>query len=121
MTCTAWSATDPRAESVNIEVAISDGIATVNLGGDLDLQSRDFLAHHIAQVAAREPQRIVFDMARVRFVDCEAARVLAGTREFLPHDTIPVIRHPRPIVRRILELTGLDTHCVLEDALEEQT
>jgi anti-anti-sigma factor len=106
---------DSRADSVTIEVTISDGTANVVLGGELDLLDREFLAEQLARVAAREPERLVFDMAGVRFVDCDAARALANSGRFLPDGSRPVIRNPRPAVRRLFELTGLDVYCVLEE------
>ena len=101
---------------MTIEVTIGEGVATVILGGELDLSSRDFLAEHLDRVAAREPWRLLFDMAAVRFVDCAAARTLVGTARFLPPGSRPVIRNVRPAVRRLLELTGLEAHCVLEES-----
>jgi anti-anti-sigma factor len=121
MMCIAWSAGDPGTESATIEVTISDDMATVILGGELDLLSREFLFEHLARVAANKPRRLVFDMAGVGFVDCDAARTLVAAGRFLPDGTRPVIRRPRPLVRRVFELTGLNVYCVLEDALEEQT
>jgi anti-anti-sigma factor len=113
--CTAWSDGDSGTESATIEVTMSDGTTTVVFGGELDLLSREFLSEHLARVAAQEPQRLIFDMARVRFVDCDAARALANTGRFLPDGSRPVIRNPRPAVRRLFELTGLDVYCTLEE------
>lgn len=121
MMFTAWSAGDPRTASATIEVTISDEMATVILSGELDLLSRGFLSEHLARVAANKPRRLVFDMAEVGFVDCDAARALVTAGRFLPDGTRPVIRRPQPLVRRVLELTGLSVYCVLEDAPEGQT
>jgi anti-anti-sigma regulatory factor len=53
-------------------------------------------------------------MAGVGFIDCAAARLIAGAGRFLPRGQRPVIRRPGPLVRRILELTGLDAYCEIE-------
>ena len=53
-------------------------------------------------------------MTRVGFIDCAAARLIASTGQFLPHNQRPVIRFPSPLVRRVLELTGLDDYCEIE-------
>ncbi|MBV9450610.1 MAG: anti-sigma factor antagonist [Streptosporangiaceae bacterium] len=98
---------------------MKDGMVTVILGGELDLLCREFLSEHLMRVAASEPQRLVFDMAGVRFVDCDAARALANTGRFLPYGSRPVIRNPRPAVRRLFQLTGLDAYCVLEEGGHE--
>ena len=62
---------------------------------------------------AQRPQRLVFDLTRVTFMDCAAARLIAGTDRWLPDGQRPVLRHPSAEVRRVLELTGLDTRCEL--------
>lgn len=68
----------------------------------------------MAQVRESAPQRLVFDLAGVGFIDCAAARLITGTGRFLPRGQRPVIRRPGPLVRRVLELTGLDAHCEIE-------
>ena len=90
---------------------LRDGTATLILRGDLDLASRPLLARRLAQVLAGKPQRLVFDLARVGVVDCGTARLIAGCSRDLPGHARPVIRSPAPLVRRMLELTGLDARC----------
>jgi anti-sigma B factor antagonist len=114
MACSAWSAADPQAESVAIEVTISANTATVVLSGELDLLSRQFLFEQFARLAAEKPGRLVFDVTRVGFMDCDAARQIVGMRQLLPDAQRPVIRHPAPAIRRVLQLTGLADYCTLE-------
>lgn len=64
-------------------------------------------------VPRRRPARLVFDMAGVRFADCASARMITGTAAWLPDGNRPVIRSPRPLVRRLLERSGLDAYCEL--------
>jgi anti-anti-sigma factor len=114
MACTAWSAADPQSESVAIKVTISADTATVVLSGELDLLSRQFLSDQLIRLAAEKPCRLVFNVARVGFMDCNAARLIVGMRQLLPDGQRPVIRHPASAVRRVLQLTGLAEYCVLE-------
>jgi anti-sigma B factor antagonist len=90
------------------------GTATVVISGELDFTSTPSLAEQLAQVLARKPRRLVFDLAQVGFIDCASARLIVGTGRNLPEGRQPVIRRPAPAVRRILELTGLDAHCQVE-------
>jgi hypothetical protein len=69
---------------------------------------------YLTPILENEPQRLVFDMTRVGFIDRAAARLIASTGQFLPHNQRPVIRFPGPLVRRVLGLTGLDDYCEVE-------
>jgi anti-anti-sigma factor len=84
------------------------------ISGELDLTSTPSLADHLDQILAARPQRLVFDLTRVTFLDCAAARLIAGTGRSLPEGVRPVIRRAGPEARRVLELTGLDTLCEIE-------
>jgi anti-sigma B factor antagonist len=97
-----------------IEAAVSAGSATIVIRGELDAATAPLLARRLTQILADEPQRLVFDMAGVGFIDCAAARLIAGTGRCLPVGRRPVIRRPSPAVRRMLELTGLAAHCEVE-------
>ena len=57
---------------------------------------------------------LVFDLSGTRFMDCGSARLIAAAGQWLPAGGRPVIRRPKPVVRRVLELTGLDMHCEIE-------
>jgi anti-anti-sigma factor len=89
-------------------------VTTVALSGDLDLTSTPSLTAALSRILEDKPQRLVFDLAGVGFVDCAAARYLAGTRRFLPPGRRPVLRSPGPPVLRVLVLTGLDADCEIE-------
>jgi anti-anti-sigma factor len=101
----------PRAAHLSFGPDTTTGTATIVLSGELDLTVTPSLSEHLAQVLARRPRNLVFDMTRVGFIDCAAARLIAGTRRSLPDGRRPVLRHPGYAVRRILELTGLDADC----------
>jgi anti-sigma B factor antagonist len=99
---------------VTIRTDEAAGTATVVISGELDFTSAPFLAEQLAPILARKPRRLVFDLAQVGFIDCASARLIVGTGQNLPDGGQPVIRRPGPVVRRILELTGLDAHCQVE-------
>lgn len=80
------------------------GVATIAIAGDLDIATVESVSHRIDQGLDGAPTHVVFDLAQVSFLDSSgialmlqiAARV--GSAE---------IRHPTPIVRRVIEVTGL--------------
>jgi anti-anti-sigma factor len=107
----------PRAAHVrhlSVRPDLTAGTATVVISGELDLLSTPSLAEHLDQILASSPRRLVFDMSRVGFIDCAAARLIAGTEASLPGDQRPVLRRPAPEVRRVFELTGLDARCEMD-------
>jgi anti-anti-sigma factor len=97
---------------VAIEVHTTAAVTTVVIRGDLDVTSTPRLAAQLTAVLAGRPRRLVFDLAQVGFIDCAAARLIAGTSRWLPGR--PVIRSPGRLVCRVLELTGMDGHCDIE-------
>jgi anti-sigma B factor antagonist len=92
---------------------MADGGVTVVLSGDLDIVSRSWLARHLAETMKQQPRRLAVDMAGVGFADSAALRLIVRAGQLLPDGGRPVIRHPRPVVRRVLQITGLDTQCDL--------
>jgi anti-anti-sigma factor len=104
----------PRTEPLAIEVHFNQGTATVLISGELDVMTMPSLAVRLSLILREQPRRLVLDMARTRFMDCGSARLIASTRELLPAGQRPVIRHPSPTVRRVLELTGLNANCEIE-------
>ncbi len=105
---------DPHAESLVVDVRMIAGTATVVVRGELDPVTTPFLAARLAQILASSPRRLVFNLTGLDYLDCAAARLIAGTGRCLPPGRRPVIRGPGPAVRRVLELTGLDDHCKVE-------
>ena len=98
---------------LSVRPHLAAGTATIVISGELDLLSTPSLAEHLEQILAQRPQRLVFDLTRVTFMDCAAARLIAGTERSLPDGQRPVLRRPSAEVRRILELTGLAARCEL--------
>ena len=103
--------TSRPAPPMVIEANVSAGTATIVISGELDAATTPLLARWLAQILADGPERLVFDMADVGFIDCAAAGLIVGTGRCLPAGRWPVIRRPSPPVRRLLELTGLAVHC----------
>jgi anti-sigma B factor antagonist len=96
-----------------------DGTVVIVLRGDFDVSNAGSLASHLAGALSHEPRRLVIDMAGVDFVDCASARIIVGAGRSLPAGVRPVISQPQPAVRRVLQVTGLDTLCVLTAAPPE--
>jgi anti-anti-sigma factor len=95
-------------------VTVTGETVTVVLSGELDITNEGFLTSHLAHVRRERPRRLVFETARVTFIDCATARLIAATGDWLPPGVKPVIACPAPVVRRVFQASGLDAYCQLE-------
>ncbi len=78
---------------------------TVTLTGELDIANIDRLAAAVAPVIERHPDRLVVDVAGLRFADSSAIALwvrwsaMVGEIEF---------RDPSPLLRRVITSMGLE-------------
>lgn len=95
---------DSRANAQIAVAAGPGGIATVSVSGDVDIANADALKATVASVAAGMPQRLIFDLSELRFIDSAGIAVLLYATEC----GAPVeVRNPSAAVRRVVELTGM--------------
>ncbi len=76
----------------------------LTLAGELDSSNVEQLEAAVASVMEAGPERVVFDLSGLRFMDSAGISVLvrlAGEVQTVE------IRDPSPIVRRVIEITGL--------------
>jgi anti-sigma B factor antagonist len=88
--------------------------SVLRLQGELDVSSRDHLCHAISSALENHPPVLVMDLSGLSYTDCAGLSVLvwahkrqAGCGHRL------VITCAKPIIRRLLHLTGLDTYLQL--------
>lgn len=103
----------PPAELPGFAVTVTAETLTVALSGELDVTSVGFLTDRLAHLPWERPRRLVFEAALVTFMDCASARLIVGTDHLLPPGVKPVVVCPAPIVRRVLQASGLSARCVL--------
>jgi anti-anti-sigma factor len=96
------------------EVTVTAGTVTVVLGGVFDVTTEGFLADRLEEVRQIRPCRLTLEAAQVAFMDCASARLIAGTGRWLPAGAKPVISCPSPIMRRVLQVSGIGRLCELE-------
>ncbi|MDY7104308.1 MAG: STAS domain-containing protein [Actinomycetota bacterium] len=83
--------------------AVDDRIV---LAGELDLHTAPMLEAELTR-ASSDP--IEIELADVTFIDSSGLRVLVAERQKRGQDGL-VLRSPSAVVRRLLEVTGLDGH-----------
>ena len=59
----------PHLRHLSVKPDLTAGTATMVISGELDLLSTPSLAEHLDQILAGQPRRLVFDLARVSFID----------------------------------------------------
>ena len=100
---------DELDEDVGATVLITtgadeDGSPIVVLSGELDSSNIDQLTEALASILALRPKRLIFDLSELRFMDSAGISVLVGIAAQIE---ALQIRDPTPIVRRLIEVTGL--------------
>lgn len=105
---------EPPDQPPAAEAVVTGQTVTVVLRGAFDATSAGFLPGRLEQIGQGRPRRLVFETARVSYLDCASARLLAGTSRWLPAGAKPVVKCPSPVVRRVLQVSGIGALCELE-------
>jgi anti-anti-sigma factor len=80
------------------------GLLTLSIAGELDIASVDGVKESINGLFAGNPERVVFDLEGLTFMDSSGiALMLQMSRQV---GAVEVL-HATPIVRRVIEATGL--------------
>ena len=80
------------------------GAPIVSLSGELDSSNAGSLEATVASITAQHPEQLIFDLSGLRFMDSAGIAVLIGAAANV--NSI-YLRDPSPIVRRVIEVTGL--------------
>jgi anti-anti-sigma factor len=96
-----------------------DDVAVVRLAGELDIATGPLLKQRLQQLTtgSAEPQvrRLVLDLSELAFTDVVGLGVLLhAERELADRGGQVRLRHPAPLVRRVVRLLDLDTRLLVE-------
>jgi anti-sigma B factor antagonist len=80
------------------------GTPVLALAGELDISSAPRLEAAVEGAVTERPELLVFELSELEFMDSAGIAVLIGASQQVGSVTL---RNPSPIVRRVLELTGL--------------
>ncbi|GAA4060586.1 STAS domain-containing protein [Actinomadura miaoliensis] len=107
----------PNVE-LNVSTASQGGNAVVTATGELDLYTAPRLQAALAGLLREPVDRIVVDLSGVEFCDSTGMNVLLAAMKRLKEQGGSLeLAAPRPAVRRILQVTGLDTVFTVCDAV----
>jgi anti-anti-sigma factor len=87
------------------------GGPVVKLCGEIDISNADQVGAELARFLAEGTRRLVVDMSALEFMDSSGIAMLLHAAAQV--DSISV-RRPSPVVRRIIEATGLETTLPME-------
>ena len=103
---------------LKVSTASQGGHAVVTATGELDLYTAPRLQTDLAALLRENIDRIVVDLSGVEFCDSTGMNVLlAAMKRLKEKGGVLELAAPRPAVRRILQVTGLDTVFTVLDAM----
>ncbi len=82
----------------------TSGVLTLSIAGELDLASVESVHETIDEAVNGNPERIVFDLGGVTFMDSSGIAMMLQVSKRVGNVKV---RNVRPIVRRVIEATGL--------------
>lgn len=88
----------------------------ISLSGDLDAHTAPQLDEAVNQLVRAGSKRIVLQMSEVGFVDSSGLRSMIRARNEGGGERDVVIQSPSSATLRLLEITGMTDHFVIEPA-----
>ncbi len=82
------------------------GAQVVVLAGELDSSNAALLKERVASIPPQSAQRLIFDLTELQFMDSAGIAVLIGAAA---QASSVSLCNPSPIIRRVLEATGLSS------------
>lgn len=111
------TASVPQVE-LKVSSASQGGHAVVAVYGEVDLYTAPNLQTELAALVRDGVSRVVVDLSGVEFCDSTGMNVLLSAMKRLREQGGSLeLAAPRPAVRRILQVTGLDTVFSVHDAV----
>jgi anti-sigma B factor antagonist len=107
-----------RLVELNVSTSSRGDHAVVTATGELDLYTAPRLQTALAALLRGQERRVVVDLSGVEFCDSTGMNVLLTAMKRLKEQGGAFeLAGPRPAVRRILQVTGLDSVFTIVDAL----
>jgi anti-anti-sigma factor len=112
---------DDDQESLEIEVQTTESRTMVVMAGELDASTAPYLYNTLSDLELTDALHVVLDLAKVSFMDSSGLAVILTEHKRLQHiDGTLTIFSPPSSIRRLFELTGLETTLDIVPANEER-
>jgi anti-anti-sigma factor len=86
------------------DISSGDGLLVLAITGELDVSSVPAARIAVDEALERQPERVIFDLSALSFMDSSGIALLLRVAQRIP---LVQLRSPSPIVRRIIEISGL--------------
>lgn len=96
------------ASPLTVTVSYDGQICVLTAAGDLDFSTTVRFASCASRALDDGPERLVFDLAELDFLDSAGARTLAWVAECVPPGCPVIVRSISPFAARVLEILSLD-------------
>ncbi|MEU7001529.1 STAS domain-containing protein [Nonomuraea sp. NPDC046570] len=97
------------------------GHALVEIAGEIDLYTAPRLQAEFTRLLQDGPNRVVIDMSAVEFCDSTGMNVLLSALKRVKEQGGALdVAAPRPAVRKILQVTGLDSVFTVHEEVPEE-
>ena len=93
---------------MNVSTSVGEGVAFVEVTGELDLSTADELREAVLAAMAPAVGTIRIDLHGVTFMDSTGLGALIAARNAAGAHYTVVVQNPQPQVRRVFEITALD-------------
>ena len=97
---------------MDLKLAVQDhgDHATIEVGGEVDLATSPRLQAVLVDLVDRGFHQLTIDLEQVSFLDCAGIGMLVDARRRVQEHggSLKLVR-PAPLVRRVLEVTGMTT------------
>jgi anti-anti-sigma factor len=103
-----------KAPSLTIDERWDAGVAIATVRGEIDIDTVATLSELLGHLAAKNPQRLIIDLAGVSFVDSSGLGGFVRIRNTLPPGCPVIIRSPQRRIRQLFKITGLDSVIIFE-------
>jgi anti-sigma B factor antagonist len=91
----------------------------VHLAGELDLYNAHAVREALLACCEEAPERLVVDLADVKFIDSTALGVLIEARTRMANRRGFLLASPGLETRRALEISGLDRHFTVHESVDD--
>jgi anti-sigma B factor antagonist len=100
---------------VRLTTEVQDGVATIHVAGEVDVSNAADLRDVSLRALRDGASSLVVDCAELTFIDSTGlSAILSAYREAQVQWGTVTIRHPTPIVLRVIEMTGIDQYVTVE-------
>jgi len=100
---------------LNVQVDAHDGSVVLVLVGELDPHTAPTLREHLDAAVGSATTEVVLDVAGLSFIDSSGLRVIiAAHKDMEGRGGRLILRSPTATTRRLLDITGLADHIVVE-------